>query len=139
VQAARYCTECKALCCDSCVIEYHFTHIDSAKIRIEDYIKKQKNELDELKAAINTSVKHKTVLNELLISQDSHLNNIDLYFLKRKSNLEIIKSKIELLITDEIELCAKMKDNLQNFYKEECYRRLEAPMKNLEECIFSCF
>ena len=36
VQATRYCSECKCLCCDSCVIEFHNSHINSAKTKIED-------------------------------------------------------------------------------------------------------
>ena len=49
-QADRYWSDCKSLCCDSCVIEYHYEHINSAKIKVEEYFKKQKCELEEIKA-----------------------------------------------------------------------------------------
>ena len=59
VQATRYCSDCKCLCCDSCVIEFHNAHIAAAKTKIEDYFRKQKLELEDLRSKINSSIKIK--------------------------------------------------------------------------------
>lgn len=133
-QATRYCSECKSLICDICVIDFHHEHFKSARTRIDEYFRSQKNKLENLKAKVSSSIKHKTLLNDLLVTQDSYIKNVDVFFLKRKANLESIRSKVDVLITDEIELNHKMQENIKNFYNNECYRRIDKPLKDLEEC-----
>jgi hypothetical protein len=131
-QADRYCSECKILCCDSCVIEYHNQHIQEAKTKIEDFFKKQKNELEDLKSKVMTSIKQKTALNELHNVVETNEKSVLSFFMKRKNFLENLKIKIESLLADENDLCNKMKENLQIFYREECFRRMDKPLKDME-------
>jgi hypothetical protein len=132
VQAARYCSECKVLCCDSCVIEFHSQHIQAARVKIEDYFKKQKLELEDLRSKINSSIKHKSALSELHVTMENHEKTISNYFNKRKNFLENLKSKIETILTEENDLYNKLTDNLQNFYRDECFRRMDKPLKETE-------
>jgi hypothetical protein len=135
MQATRYCTDCKTLCCDSCVIEFHSTHIAAAKTRIEDYFKKQKNEMEDLKVKLNSSIKHKTVLAELNTTFDNHEKSITNFFLKRKNYLESLKNKIDALLLEDNELALKVRETVNCFYKEECYTRIDKPLKDLEDLL----
>ena len=95
VQATRYCSECKCLCCDSCVIEFHNSHINSAKTKIEDYFRKQKLELEDLRSKINSSIKFKVNITEINNIIDNHEKVLSSFFSRRKAFLEEIKMKID--------------------------------------------
>jgi hypothetical protein len=132
VQATRFCSECKSLCCDSCVIEYHHSHISAAKVKVEEYFKKQKSELEELKNKLSNSIKQKMILSELQLSFDSNDRLIMSWFDRRKESLENVRNKIDLLLLEEDELRLKMREIIHSFFREECGKRLENPLKELE-------
>ena len=132
IKADRYCSECRILCCDACVIDFHIEHINSAKIRVEEYFKKQKNEMEELRSKINSAIKHKTIFSEFNLTMEILEKNISTYFLARQNYLEHLKIQIETLICEENDLCNKMKESLHVFYKDEALRRMEKPLKDLD-------
>lgn len=137
VLAARYCSDCKILCCDSCVIEFHSQHIQAAKVKLEDYFKKQKLELEELKSKITSSIKNKSALTELNDTMENHEKTLSNYFNKRKNLLENLKSKIETIMSEESDLYNRLKDNLENFYHDECFRRMDKPLKENESLLIN--
>lgn len=132
VKADRFCSECKLLCCDACVIDYHIDHINSAKARVEDYFKKQKFEMEELRSKIYSSIKHKTVLSEFNLTMEILDKNISTFFLRRQNHLENFKLKIDSLLCEESDLCNRMKECLHAFYKDEALKRMDKPIKELD-------
>jgi hypothetical protein len=135
IMATRFCSDCKVLCCDSCVIEFHHAHIASAKTKVEDYFKKQKNEMEDLKSKLNSSIKHKSFLSELQVTLDAHERSISNYFLKRRSYLESLKNKIDTLLIEDNELAGKIKETVHCFYRDEGYKRIERPVKEMEDLL----
>jgi hypothetical protein len=135
IMATRFCSDCKILCCDSCVIEFHHSHIASAKTKVEDYFKKQKNEMEDLKSKLNSAIKHKTVLTELQVTLDTHERSISNYFLKRRSYLESLKNKLDTLLIEDSELANKIKETVHCFYRDEGYKRIEKPLKDMEDLL----
>ena len=131
-KADRFCSECKVMCCDSCVIEYHSEHIKSARLKVEDYFKKQKIDIEELRFKINSSIKHKTIFSEFDVTMDFLEKNISTLFLKRKNVIENLKIKLEMMLCEENVLFGKMKESLFNFYKDEALKRMDKPIKELE-------
>lgn len=128
IQATRYCSDCKILCCDSCVIEFHNSHIGAAKTRIEEYFRKHKLELEDLRAKVNSSIKYKVNNAEINSIIDNHEKVLSSFFSRRQGHLEEQKAKISSIIEDEKEVCAKIKEAIQIFYREECFRRLDTPI-----------
>ena len=135
VQATRYCSDCKCLCCDSCVIEFHNAHIAAAKTKIEDYFRKQKLELEDLRSKINSSIKFKVNLSEINNIIDNHEKVLESFFSRRKVFLEEIKSKIDNVLAEEEEVHKKMKETIQIFYREEGFKRLDTPLKENEKLL----
>lgn len=54
VQATRYCKECDQPLCDNCVIEYHYTHIQNARFKIEEMVNNSTQDLKNLLSGIST-------------------------------------------------------------------------------------
>ena len=129
VPAKRYCSLCKCLCCDSCVIEFHHDHIDSARIKIDDYFHKKKLELEELKSSIDNQLKLKVNESEIDKIIEMHNKTIGSYFNRRMNTLEEMKTKIEQLIKEENNTKTKMKQCVEAFYKDEGYKRLKTPLE----------
>ena len=100
IPAIRYCSECKTLCCDSCVIEKHDTNIESVKTKIIYYFRNQKWH-EELKLKINNSIKLK-VNNEkieTLIEDNSKI--VYTFFCRSKNIIKQMRSKLDNLSAEE--------------------------------------
>ena len=132
VEATRFCENCKVLCCDGCVIDYHIEHISSAKTKVEDYFRSQKNHINELNSKIQESIKYK--INEKKIDKivSSQKKIVQDFFLRRKDEIEITKKKLENILNFENELKEKIIKAIDIFYKDECYKRLKVPIENNE-------
>ena len=135
VQATRYCTDCKCLCCDSCVIEFHNSHINAAKTKIEDYFRKQRLELEDLRSKINSSIKYKVNISEINNIIDNHEKVLSSFFSRRKAFFDEIKMKIDSIAKDEEEVHNQMRETIQIFYREECFKRLDNPLKENENLL----
>ena len=131
-QATRYCSKCRSLCCDSCVIDYHISHINEAQTRIEDYFRSKRIQLDELRAKINNSIKMKINENEINKIIDDYKKTIESYFSRRKNRFNEMSNKINLLINEDEKIHKKLVENIEIFYKDEGYKKLEKPLKENE-------
>jgi hypothetical protein len=99
---------------------------------MEEYFKKQKNELEELKTKLSNSIRQKTILSELQLAFDNNDRLITSYFDTRKTCLENLRNKIDLLMLEEDELRMKIREIIHNFFRDECGKRLDNPLKELE-------
>ena len=129
VEATRYCKKCQISCCDSCVIDYHISHIEDAKIKVDDYFISQKNLLQELNSKLNNSSKIKINENEINKIVTSQKKIVTDFFSRRKDELDKIKKKINNMLTNENELKEKMTTAIEIFYKDECHKRLNVPIE----------
>lgn len=131
VQATRYCSDCKVLCCDSCVIDFHQEHIQNAKLKVDEYIRTQKNELVSLKDANRLNIEHRKFLTEVEDCKTNKYKSIEKFFSKRIAQYEALKNNISELIKEEEDAKNKFQIAIEVFYKEECYNRIEGPIKTL--------
>ena len=131
-QATRYCSKCRSLCCDSCVIDYHISHINEAQTRIEDYFRTKRIQLDELRSKINNSIKMKINENEINKIIEDYKKTIESYFSRRKNRFNEMSNKINLLINEDEKINKKLVENIEIFYKDEGYKKLEKPLKENE-------
>ena len=132
VEATRFCQKCNLLCCDSCVLDYHIEHINSAKKRVDDYFISQKNHIVELNNKIQESIKYKInekEIDKIVVSQKKVIED---FFLRRKEEIEVSKKKLENVLNFEKELKDKMLKAIESFYKDECFKRLKVPIDNNE-------
>lgn len=137
VQATRYCSDCKVLCCDSCVIDFHQEHIQNAKLKVDDYIRIQKNDLVSLKDANRLNIEHRKFLTEIEDCKATKIKQIEKFFSKRITQYEALRSSIADLIKEEEDAKVKFQMAIEVFYKEECYNRIEGPIKTLGDSKFN--
>jgi len=130
-EATRFCTQCKIICCDSCVIEYHNDHIAKAKIKIEEYFSEQKKELEELIDSNKYCIEHKRYLAEVDKRKEKILDDFNQYFSRRQGAYEAIMTKITDLAKEEKEIKNQLCESIEFFYKQECYKRIDNPIKAL--------
>ena len=94
IQATRFCSQCKVLCCDTCVIDFHNDHINFAKTKIEEYFRNAKLKLEDLSSKVNNSIRFRVNYEEIDKIIQNHNKILDSYFNRRKNKLEDIKKKI---------------------------------------------
>ena len=115
IQATRFCSKCKMLCCDTCVIDFHNDHINFAKIKIEEYFKNAKLKIENLQSKVNNSIRFKLNNQEI----DNIINNqnkiLDIYFNGRKNKFEDLKKKIDIIIQNDNEIYEKLKEKISIF------------------------
>ena len=135
IQATRFCSKCKMLCCDTCVIDFHNDHINFAKIKIEEYFKNAKLKIENLQYKVNNSIRFKLNNQEI----DNIINNqnkiLDIYFNGRKNKFEDLKKKIDIIIQNDNEIYEKLKEKISIFYKDECFIRMNQPLKENENLL----
>ena len=135
IQATRFCSKCKMLCCDTCVIDFHNDHINFAKIKIEEYFKNAKLKIENLQSKVNNSIRFKLNNQEI----DNIINNqnkiLDIYFNGRKNKFEDLKKKIDIIIQNDNEIYEKLKEKISIFYKDECFIRMNQPLKENENLL----
>ncbi len=135
IQATRFCSKCKVLCCDTCVIDFHNDHINFAKIKIEEYFKNAKLKIENLQSKVNNSIRFKLNNQEI----DNIINNqnkiLDAYFNGRKNKYEDLKKKIDIIIQNDNEIYEKLKEKISIFYKDDCFIRMNQPLKENENLL----
>ena len=123
------------LCCDTCVIDFHNDHINFAKIKIEEYFKNAKLKIENLQSKVNNSIRFKLNNQEI----DNIINNqnkiLDIYFNGRKNKFEDLKKKIDIIIQNDNEIYEKLKEKISIFYKDECFIRMNQPLKENENLL----
>lgn len=133
VQADRFCSKCNLVICNNCVIDYHSDHLPAAKNRIDDFLNKQKLEADDLKSKVIESIKIAST-NNIKTQSENQENLIKNVFQRRISNLELIKIKIEELITEEKNLSAEACDSLKSGVNKETLNKITQKNYELEDC-----
>ena len=129
VQATRFCSQCKSLCCDTCVIDFHNEHINFAKTKIEEYFRNAKLKLEDLSSKVNNSIRFRVNYEEIDKIIQNHQKILDSYFNRRKNKLEDIKKKIDMIIEYDNEIHNTLNDNIETFYKDECAVRMNQPLE----------
>jgi hypothetical protein len=132
VDAIRFCTRCKVLCCSDCVIEYHNEHIQEAKMKIEEYFSSMKSELESIKSANNANLESKEHLTEVYDKQEEMLKHLNTFIDSRVAKFDTLKKEIDESVKELVGLREKVKENINKFYDNECFKRIERPIKNLE-------
>ena len=135
IQATRFCSKCKVLCCDTCVIDFHNDHINFAKTRIEDYFRNAKLHLDDLRAKVNNSIRFRVNYQEIDKIISNHEKILESYFNRRQNKLEDLKKKIDFILEKDNEIHKKLNENINVFYKDECSNRMNQPLKENEKLL----
>ena len=86
VEATRFCQKCNIICCDACIIDYHVSHIEFAKKKVDDYFISQKNAIVELNHKIKDSIKYKINEKEIDKIVDTQKKIVENFFLRRRCN-----------------------------------------------------
>ena len=136
VEATRYCCECLKIICDSCVIEYHSEHLDKAKKKIDAYFSEQKKELETLIIENKYRIEQKQYLTEIEDRKNKLSDEIKRFFSNRSATYSTLKDKIEDLNKEENELKNRILKAIEIFHKDECYTRLDYPIKQLNSSKF---
>lgn len=131
IQATRFCSKCKILCCDSCVIDIHGDHLKFANTKLDEYIKKQKRELESLRDQNSLNIEHKKFLSDVEDKKNKKIAEVEKYFMKRTEIYNTIKNSLNDLVNEEIEIKKKLVDSLDVFYKDECYSKIDSYIKSL--------
>ena len=134
INAVRYCKACKVLVCSDCVIEFHYSHINEAKTKIEDYFSNLKNELESIKFSNTSDLQKKKCLDSLVCDKNELLKEVDCYYNSQQLTISKIKIEIEKIQIEIENLKIKTKENINNFYDLECIKNIEMPLNNLENC-----
>ncbi len=135
VQADRFCSKCNLIICNNCVIDYHSEHLQLAKFRIDKYLSEQKIEIDNLKERVTEAMKDAESKN-LKAQGEMQENLIKNIFQKRISNLELIKIKVEELITEERNLSGLAAESLKSGLNNEVLNKINQKNYELEDCKF---
>lgn len=139
IQATRYCTKCKLLICDSCVIDYHIAHIDEAKVKIEEYCKSKKDELEELKKTNKLCLESKSFLKEVEENKNTILQDVNKIFTRREAVYLGLQSIFTDLKLEEDKIKKRIEEQIEIFFKEECSKRIQVPLQLLEKGNFLSF
>ena len=118
IQATRFCSQCKVLCCDTCVIDFHNDHINFAKTKIEEYFRNAKLKLEDLSSKVNNSIRFRVNYEEIDKIIQNHNKILDSYFNRRKNKLEDIKKKIDMIIEYDNEIHNTLTENIKIFSLE---------------------
>ena len=132
VEATRFCQKCNILVCDSCVIDYHIEHINSAKKKVDEFFIAQKNNIIELNNKIQDSIKYKINEKEIDKIINSQKKLVEDFFKRKAEQTEIFLKKIKNLQNQELEIKNAIIKSIEIFYKDECYKRLQKPIENNE-------
>jgi len=133
VEATRFCTECNVLICDTCVLDYHMEHVDKAKVKILDFIKNSKKELETLSENNKNFILHKKFLIEIDDEKQKKIEEIKKFFSKKRIFYCNLQDKISSLQQEEIDNEKKIIEYLEEFYHDNCYKKLDNPIKKLDE------
>ena len=132
MEATRFCQKCNVLVCDSCVIDFHIDHINSAKKKVDEYFIAQKNNIVELNSKIQDSIKYKINEKEIDKIINSQKKLVEDYFSRKGEETEIILKKFQNLKNQETEIKDTILKAIEIFYKDECYKRLQKPIESNE-------
>ena len=132
MEATRFCQKCNVLVCDSCVIDFHIDHINSAKKKVDEYFIAQKNNIVELNSKIQDSIKYKINEKEIDKIINSQKKLVEDYFSRKGEETEIILKKFQNLKNQETEIKNTILKAIEIFYKDECYKRLQKPIESNE-------
>ena len=135
IQATRFCSQCKVLCCDTCVIDFHNDHINFAKTKIEEYFRNAKLKLEDLSSKVNNSIRFRVNYEEIDKIIQNHNKILDSYFNRRKNKLEDIKKKIDMIIEYDNEIHNTLTENIKIFYKDECSEKMNQPLEENENLL----
>lgn len=136
IEATRYCSECLKIVCDSCVIEYHGEHFDKARKKIDTYFSEQKKELEDLIIENKYRIEQKQYLTDIENRKNKLSEEIKRFFSNRTATYQTLKDKIEDLSREENELKNRILQAIEVFYKDECYTRLDYPIRQLNSSKF---
>ena len=137
VQATRYCTKCNMTCCDTCIIDFHLDHIILAKTRIDEYLSNVKLTLDNLKYLINNSITPKVNIQEIYKEINLYEQKCESYFTIRKTYLENLKNKIDMILKNEDKLCKNIIERISYLYKDEYSKIMVDPLKQNQKLLIN--
>jgi septal ring factor EnvC (AmiA/AmiB activator) len=129
--ASRYCVECKVFCCDACVIDFHASHINQARNKVDEIFKKTKADIEDLKLKTNQLIRQESLLgddikNFLEAQFKSITNNIKI----KDGSLISLKKRIDEILKLEKDLHTKIAISIEQHINEETGTKLT---KMLEE------
>ena len=134
VVAVRYCSRCKALCCDECIVDYHRDHISEAILKLNEYFSSKRKELEDIKNTIYSHIENKSFLEEVNERKDQIIIKTNNYFQRKSNEIDIIIAKLETIKQEQKKIKENTIANVEAFFIEECYNRMEKPLSNLKEC-----
>lgn len=114
----RYCIRCKIPVCSSCIIDYHSSHIEDSKTKIEDYITNQRKEVIALKPFVLSNQQKHDLLNSLRKDIESQKIDFQKYLEKRKLEIDETKSLLDKIYSQEKKLFDEMDRQTEEKYSQ---------------------
>jgi len=115
--AERYCLQCKYALCSFCVVEYHSLHIADAKIKISDFLKEKKEEVEKLNSKIIRNNENKKIIADIFDLIESNNNEMETQFQKIKLKIEEIKNFLDKIIILESRIIDDLKQKSKTYYQ----------------------
>jgi len=104
--------------CSSCIIDYHTSHIQEAKTKIEDFISTQKKEIDSLKPLIFSASKKNEIIDSIRKHIEIQNNEFTQYLEKRTNEIEEMKNSLDKILILERRSIQEFKDKTESAYSE---------------------
>lgn len=129
--AERYCTKCSKLICDICVVEFHHDHMEEARTNAKSYFMSKKTEVEKMKNKNTSIIQRKDFLEEIEKKEDSMRSLIKKIIRSKINQAETVMKKLESLCNKYSEVETKLIANLDSFFKDDLYQKLDRPIEKL--------
>ena len=123
--AERYCSRCKIPICSACIIDYHSTHIELAKIKIVDFIFDKRKEVVSLKSNLFSSKDQKNFISPILEILNKQNTEMEKYLELRKIQIEELKNNIDKIYLYEEKIIQEFKEKSLDLYRDLYKNRLK--------------
>ena len=116
--ADRYCLQCKYPLCSFCVVEFHSSHVNQAKLKLGDFLKEKKKEVEDLRMHIFSNNDHKKIVAHIYDHIENYNEKLEEIYNKRKSQLNEVKETIDKIIMIEGRLVEEIKEKTKGAYQD---------------------
>lgn len=124
-EADRYCLQCKYPLCSFCVVEFHSSHVHMAKIKLIDFLKEKKKEVEDLRMHIFSNNDHKKIVANICDHIENYDKVLEEGLCKRRIQLNEIKETIDKIIMIEGRLVEEIKEKTKSAYQEMYNEKLK--------------
>jgi hypothetical protein len=125
IKADRYCLQCKYPLCSYCVVEYHASHVSQAKIKLGDFLKEKRKEVEDMRKHVFSDDDNKKIVENIYNHIDDYNKNLDEELNNRSNKLEEIKEIIDKIITVERRSVEEIKEKIKAAYKDMYREKLK--------------